>query len=91
MDPDLATSTTKQIQRELAAAGATIAGRERAEKPTQLLTAEDFHRALDAVAVVVVVAVAPTSERLAPVRRGSSPGLPSIRPSPPPVTGPSAK
>ena len=46
MDPDLATSTTKQIQRELAAAQATIASLEHANQPSPPLTADDINRAL---------------------------------------------
>ena len=47
MDPDLATSTTKQIQRELAAAQATIATWEHEHQHAQPLSAEDIHQALD--------------------------------------------
>jgi len=47
MDPDLATSTTKQIQRELAAAQATIATWEHEHLHAQPLSAEDIHQALE--------------------------------------------
>ena len=47
MDPDLATSTTKQIQREVAAAQATIAAWEHEHQHAQPLSAEDIHQALD--------------------------------------------
>ncbi len=47
MDPDLATSTTRQIQRELAAAQATITAWEHDNQPTPPLNAEDIHQALE--------------------------------------------
>ncbi len=47
MDPDLATSTTKQIQRELTAAQDTIATWEHEHQHAQPLSAEDIHQALE--------------------------------------------
>jgi hypothetical protein len=47
MDPNLATSTTKQIQAELAAAEATIAAWEHANQPSLPLAADDIHQALE--------------------------------------------
>ncbi len=47
MDPDLATSTTRQIQRELAAAGATVATWEDEHHHAQPLSAEDIQQALE--------------------------------------------
>ena len=47
MDPDLATSTTRQIQRELAAAQTTIATWEHEHQHAQPLSAEDIHQALE--------------------------------------------
>ena len=42
MDPDLATATTRQIKRELAAAEATIAAWEHANQPSLPLTADNI-------------------------------------------------
>ena len=47
MDPDLATSTTRQIQRELGAAGATVAAWEHEHQHAQRLCAADIHQALE--------------------------------------------
>jgi len=47
MDPDLATATTKQIQREIAAAQATIAAWEHQHQPSRPLSADDINLALD--------------------------------------------
>ncbi len=47
MDPDLATSTTKQIQRELGAAQAALATWEHEHQHAQPLSAEDINLALD--------------------------------------------
>ena len=47
MDPDLATSTTRQIQRELTAAQTTIASWEDEHQHAQPLSAEDIHQALE--------------------------------------------
>ena len=47
MDPDLATGTTKQIQRELGAAQATITTWEHEHQHAQPLSAEDIHQALE--------------------------------------------
>ena len=47
MDPDLATSTTKQIQRELAAAQAAITTWEHEHQHAQPLSAEDIHQAIE--------------------------------------------
>lgn len=47
MDPDLATSTTKHIQRELAAGRATITTWEHEHQHAEPLSAEDIHQALE--------------------------------------------
>lgn len=47
MDPDIATATTKQIQRELGAAQATVAAWEHEHQHAKPLSAEDIHQALD--------------------------------------------
>ena len=47
MDPDLATATTKQIQREIAAAHATLAAWEPTNQLSEPLSADDINLALD--------------------------------------------
>jgi hypothetical protein len=47
MDPDLATSSTRQIQRELAAAQTIIATWEHEHQQAQPLSAEDINQALE--------------------------------------------
>ncbi|MEJ7582684.1 MAG: hypothetical protein WKF43_01110 [Acidimicrobiales bacterium] len=47
MDPDLATATTKQIQRELGAAQAALAAWDREHQPSRPLSADDINLALD--------------------------------------------
>lgn len=56
MDPDLATSTTKQIQRELAAARATITTWEHEDQHAQPLSAADIAWALDHAGADLVAA-----------------------------------
>ena len=47
MDPDLATATTRQIQRDMAAALATIAAWDRQHQPSRPLCTDDINLALD--------------------------------------------
>ncbi len=47
LDPDLATATTKQIQRELGAAQAALAAWDREHQPSRPLLADDINLALD--------------------------------------------
>ncbi len=47
MDPDLATATTKQIQREMGAAQATLATWEHVNQPSRPLSTDDINLALD--------------------------------------------
>ncbi|MDZ4825825.1 MAG: recombinase zinc beta ribbon domain-containing protein, partial [Actinomycetota bacterium] len=47
MDPDLATATTKQIQREIVAAHATLVSWEREHQPSRPLSAADINLALE--------------------------------------------
>lgn len=47
MDPELATTTTRQIQRELAAARATITTWEHEHQHAQPLSGKNIHQALD--------------------------------------------
>lgn len=47
MEPDLATATTKQIQRDMAAAQAVVTAWEPTDQPSRPLCADDINLALD--------------------------------------------